>query len=137
MGSQTTHKPNGLLGPASWVSLALAGVIGAFAAWQAGTQRAGYSAASIVPIPEVAEQAAASLVAHDGLAAAAVAALAPIEVRVFTEGELRRGETLAAALDRQDVSPALVHEIATALRPVFDFRYSRAGDRYRLAQDEL
>ena len=29
-----------------------------------------------------------------------------------------------------------MHEIAPALRPVFDFRYARAGDRYRLAQDE-
>jgi murein DD-endopeptidase MepM/ murein hydrolase activator NlpD len=136
MGSQTTHKPNGLLGPASWASLALAAVIGAFAAWQAGSQRAGYSAASIVPIPEALEQAAsAASAAGNELAAVVVAAPAPIEVRVYTEGELRRGETLAAALDRQDVSPALVHEIATSLRPVFDFRYSRAGDRYRLAQD--
>jgi murein DD-endopeptidase MepM/ murein hydrolase activator NlpD len=29
-----------------------------------------------------------------------------------------------------------VNEIASSLRPVFDFRYARAGDRYRLAQDE-
>jgi murein DD-endopeptidase MepM/ murein hydrolase activator NlpD len=136
MGSERTRKPNGLLGPASWVSLALAGAIGAFAAWQTGSHRAGYAAASILPIPEAAEQAAApASAAGDGLRVAIAAAPAPIEVRVYTEGELRRGETLAAALDRQDVSPALVHEIATSLRPVFDFRYSRAGDRYRLAQD--
>jgi murein DD-endopeptidase MepM/ murein hydrolase activator NlpD len=115
------------------VSLALAGVIGALAAWQAGSQRAVYSAASIVPIPEAAAEAAAA--APEELRAAAAAAPAPVEVRVYTEGELRRGETLAAALDRQDVPRPLVHDIATALRPVFDFRYSRAGDRYRLAQD--
>jgi murein DD-endopeptidase MepM/ murein hydrolase activator NlpD len=132
---QTTRKPNGLLGPASWVSLALAGLIGAFAAWQAGSQRAGYSTAAIVPIPEAVEQTDLPAAADAALATARIAAPAPIEVRVFTEGELRRGETLAAALDRQDVSPALVHEIATSLRPIFDFRYARAGDRYRLAQD--
>jgi murein DD-endopeptidase MepM/ murein hydrolase activator NlpD len=136
MGSEIPRKSNGLLGPASWVSLALAGMIGAFAAWQAGSQRAGYSAAAIVPVPEAAEYAAAaSPVAGETLHAAVAAVTAPIEVRIYTEGELRRGETLAAALDRQDVAPALVHEIATSLRPIFDFRYSRAGDRYRLAQD--
>ena len=142
MRSERERKPNRVLGAASWGSLALAGVLSAFAAWQAGSHQGSFSSASLVPVPEAAGQAAEPLstelttAAPAGLLASPPEIAQPIEVRVYTEGELRRGETLASALDRQDVSPQLVHEIAGALRPVFDFRYARAGDRYRLAQDE-
>lgn len=144
MQSEGTKKPNRMLGAASWGSLALAGMLSAFAAWQAGSHRGGFASASLMPVPEAAGQAAESLSPELTASAAAPARMlasppaveTSIEVRVYTEGELRRGETLAAALDRQDLSPRLVHEIASALRPVFDFRYARAGDRYRLAQDE-
>lgn len=132
MRSQRPRKLNQMLGAASWSSLALAGALSAFAAWQAGSHGR-FSSASLVPVPEAAERAAEALAPA---AEAPLATPAPIEVRIYTEGQLRRGETLAGALDRQDVSAQLVHDIATALRPVFDFRYARAGDRYRLAQDE-
>lgn len=141
MGSERSGKPNRMIGAASWSSLVLAGALSAFAAWQAGTH-GGFSSASLVPVPESALEAAEALspesapTALAGSLASAPHLATQIEVRIYTEGELRRGETLAAALDRQDVSPQLVHEIATALRPIFDFRYARAGDRYRLAQDE-
>ncbi len=139
MRNQKAGKPTRVLGAASWGSLALAAVLSAFVAWQTGSTQAGFSSASLLPDPRQAEQAAA--VASPAPAprsepVRAAAPAVPIEVRVFTEGELSRGETLALALDRQDVSAQLVNEIATALRPVFDFRYARAGDHYRLAQDE-
>lgn len=55
---------------------------------------------------------------------------------VVVEGTIRRGETLSRALGRRDVSARVVHEIATGMRPVFDFRYARPGDAYRLALDK-
>ena len=142
MRSDRPRKRSRLLGPASWGSLALAGAIGAFAAWQAGSHGSGFSGAALVPVPETSEALAGALAPETPPATPSAPPTAPaarpteIEVRIFTEGALRRGETLAAALARQDVSAQLVHEIASALRPVFDFRYARAGDRYRLAQDQ-
>jgi murein DD-endopeptidase MepM/ murein hydrolase activator NlpD len=138
-----SRRPIHTLGAASWVSLGLAAVFSAFAAWQVGSSRPGFSSAALVPLPVSVEQtdeipapAQARAVAADLAPVIPAVAPAPLEVRVFSEGELRRGETLALALDRQEISAQLVHEIALALRPVFDFRYARAGDRYRLAQDE-
>lgn len=133
MRSQGPRKLTRMLGAASWSSLALAGALSAVAAWQAGSH-GGFASASLLPVPGPAVPALAPPAPASTPAPAAVRP--PVEVRVYTEGELRRGETLAAALDRQDVSAQLVHDIATALRPVFDFRYARAGDRYRLAQNE-
>jgi murein DD-endopeptidase MepM/ murein hydrolase activator NlpD len=57
-------------------------------------------------------------------------------VRITTEGAMRRGETLASALEKNGVSSAAVHLIATEIEPVFNFRYARPGDGYRLIQDE-
>jgi murein DD-endopeptidase MepM/ murein hydrolase activator NlpD len=54
---------------------------------------------------------------------------------LVTHGELARGETLGTALADQGISAATVHVIASEMRPVFDFRRSRPGDHYRLAQD--
>jgi len=133
------RNANRLLRCASWGSLAAAGVLSAIAAWQAGSHPAGLSTAALVSIPAAAEEATASQAPGAAGAIVSLAAptvLPPIQVRVYTEGDLGRGETLALALDRQNVAPQLVDEIATALRPVFDFRYARAGDHYRLAQDE-
>jgi murein DD-endopeptidase MepM/ murein hydrolase activator NlpD len=49
-------------------------------------------------------------------------------------GELRAGETLHSTLTRMGVPGATVHEIAIEMRPVFDFRFARPGDRFRLAR---
>ena len=140
MQAKRSRKPPRTLSAASKGSLGLAAVFGAIAAWQMGSTPAGFSSAALVPVSLPAEQAheapAPAPVVADTTPLSPVVAPARVEVRVFTEGELHRGETLALALDRQDLSAQLVHEIATALRPVFDFRYARAGDRYRLAQDE-
>jgi murein DD-endopeptidase MepM/ murein hydrolase activator NlpD len=57
-------------------------------------------------------------------------------VLIITEGEIRRGQTLARSLGGNGVSAPTVHLIATEMAPVFDFRYSRPGDGYRLTQDE-
>ena len=51
-------------------------------------------------------------------------------------GEIRRGDTLAAALGRHGVSNEVVHAIDRGIRPLFDFRRARAGHRYRLAVTE-
>ncbi len=136
MRNQTARKPARMLGTASWGSLALAAALSASAAWQAGSEREGFSSASLLPVPQQAVPVASPAPRPRPEPVRAAAPAPPVEVRIFSEGELRRGETLALALDRQDVSAQLVNEIATALRPVFDFRYARAGDRYRLAQDE-
>lgn len=49
-------------------------------------------------------------------------------------GEIRAGESLHSTLTRMGVSGSTVHEIAVEMRPVFDFRYSKPGDRFRLAR---
>jgi murein DD-endopeptidase MepM/ murein hydrolase activator NlpD len=49
-------------------------------------------------------------------------------------GELGAGETLHSTLTRMGVTGATVHEIAIEMRPVFDFRYAKPGDRFRLAR---
>jgi murein DD-endopeptidase MepM/ murein hydrolase activator NlpD len=51
-------------------------------------------------------------------------------------GRIGRGESLAGALAAQGIGPELVHVIATELRPLFDFRHSQPGHRYRLVRDE-
>jgi murein DD-endopeptidase MepM/ murein hydrolase activator NlpD len=54
---------------------------------------------------------------------------------IVTRGEIMLGESLGFSLHRQGISPATVHVIASELGKVFDFRNSRPGDHYRLAQD--
>jgi murein DD-endopeptidase MepM/ murein hydrolase activator NlpD len=137
MRSQNERKPSRVLAVACWSSLALAGLLSGFAAWQMGEQPGTVASATLVPLPHgvgpETPAAAAEAVSAPVLAAAAQA---PIQVRIYSEGEIARNETLASALDRHGISAQLVNEIASALRPVFDFRYARAGDQYRLAQDE-
>lgn len=60
----------------------------------------------------------------------------PEPARIITEGELAQAETLSAALRRNDVDWLVIHQIDSGMLPVFDFRYARPGDRFRLAQDE-
>ncbi len=57
-------------------------------------------------------------------------------VLIVTEDEIGRGQTLASSMGWNRVSAATVHLIATEMAPVFDFRYARPGDSYRLTQDE-
>lgn len=54
----------------------------------------------------------------------------------ITEGELARGETLSAALRRSQIDWLVIHQIDVGMLPVFNFRYARPGDRFRLDQDE-
>jgi murein DD-endopeptidase MepM/ murein hydrolase activator NlpD len=137
-------RPTSAIGAASWGSLALAAVCGALATYQLGAQPARYTSAALLPVALQAERAVegpvrvASESVISNVAYTPVPEplpVVPVEVRVFSEGELKRGETLARSLAKQGVGPTLVNEIATALRPSFDFRYARAGDRYRLARD--
>jgi murein DD-endopeptidase MepM/ murein hydrolase activator NlpD len=71
--------------------------------------------------------------------APALVETAPDEVlvRIRTEGEILRGRTLASVMAKKGVSPSVVHLISTELSPVFNFRYSRPGDRFEVVQDEL
>ncbi len=57
------------------------------------------------------------------------------EPGVVTRGALKSGESLGAALRGHGVDASVVHVIDRRMRPIFDFRNSRPGDRYRLAQD--
>ncbi len=47
-------------------------------------------------------------------------------------GVIEKGGSLASALGAHGVSPSAVHAIAEHMRPVFDFRRARPGDRFRL-----
>jgi len=59
----------------------------------------------------------------------------PSSLTVVTRGVIERGESLSASLRRQGVSPATIQLVSREMRPVFNFRYSRPGDTYRLGQD--
>lgn len=52
-------------------------------------------------------------------------------IRVLT-GHIAQGGTLAEAMAERQVSPATVHEISGAIRPIFDFRLARPGDFFSL-----
>ncbi len=60
---------------------------------------------------------------------------APPALTVVTRGKLGRGQSLGRALREHGIKPSIIHVIDREMRPVFDFRHSRPGDRYRLAQD--
>jgi len=60
----------------------------------------------------------------------------PVEsLIIVTRGEIGRGQSLGSSLRSRGVSASTVHLISTEMRPLFDFRRSRPGDRYRLGQD--
>jgi len=54
---------------------------------------------------------------------------------VVTKGVIAAGQSLSTALRRQGVSAVTVHLIAHEMSPIFDFRRSHPGDRFRLDQD--
>lgn len=58
----------------------------------------------------------------------------PADYLDVVRGELAAGETLHSTLTRMGVPGATVAEIAVEMRPVFDFRFARPGDRFRLAR---
>ncbi len=52
--------------------------------------------------------------------------------RVVTRGRIGQGGTLATAFAEVGLGASTVHLVATEMAPVFNFRYARAGDRFRL-----
>jgi hypothetical protein len=64
----------------------------------------------------------------------------PPELRSATlevvRGRIGRGGTIAASLQELNISPAMIHRISTAMRPVFDFRRAQASDRFALVRDD-
>lgn len=96
-------------------------------AWlDSGTAHAESAAA---PLPAV----SSAPVAYPGDGALFGPPRAPDHLDVV-RGELRAGETLHSTLTRMGIPGATVHEIAIEMRPVFDFRFARPGDRFRLAR---
>jgi murein DD-endopeptidase MepM/ murein hydrolase activator NlpD len=92
----------------------------------------------LASLPDVAAPAPASesgSLPAPGSAPGAEPEKAPL-VLIRTEGEISRGQTLASSLGKNGVSASTVHLIAAEMAPVFDFRYARPGDSYRLTQDE-
>lgn len=122
-------------------------VIGGATAIEAQQHTPGVAVAA--PVALVAERV---LVAVPPAAGTEVAAVAPPEAEhrratvpepppapradeVFV-GQIRAGQTLAASLQRQAIDSATIHRITQEMAPVFNFRYARAGDRYRLERLE-
>ncbi len=94
----------------------------------------GLLVANVAPDPEArveAERAPQASVA----VAASREPVAP-QPAALHEGKLRRGDTLSTALRRHDVDWSHIHQIDQAMLPVFNFRYARPGDSYRLALDD-
>ncbi|MAE94794.1 MAG: peptidase M23 [Deltaproteobacteria bacterium] len=60
---------------------------------------------------------------------------APERALHVVEGKLGRGETLSSALRSRDVDWLVIHQIDAGMLPVFNFRYSRPGDRFRVGLD--
>jgi murein DD-endopeptidase MepM/ murein hydrolase activator NlpD len=54
---------------------------------------------------------------------------------VVTKGVIESGRSLSTSLRSQGVESSAIHLIAREMKPVFNFRRSRPGDRYRLGQD--
>ena len=54
---------------------------------------------------------------------------------VVTRGTLRPGESLSASLRAQGIATRTIYEIAEVFAGIFDFRRSRPGHGYRLAQE--
>jgi murein DD-endopeptidase MepM/ murein hydrolase activator NlpD len=92
------------------------------------------SVASSTP-PVSAPTAAAPVAAAPEPASASDSETAPL-VMIITEGEIGSGQTLAQSLRKNGVSATTTYVIASEMAPVFDFRYARPGDSYRLTQDE-
>ncbi|UCE85141.1 MAG: M23 family metallopeptidase [Deltaproteobacteria bacterium] len=59
----------------------------------------------------------------------------PLPRATRVSGEIEPGGTLSAALQEHGVTRETVDFLAVEVRPLFDFRYSRPGDRYSLVRD--
>jgi murein DD-endopeptidase MepM/ murein hydrolase activator NlpD len=94
--------------------------------------------ASVAPVldgPAAEPPAAAAAPAEADLARQAREdSLGPGEDVIVLLGELGERETLSDALRTHGVSSRTVHEIATQMSGLFDFRYSQPKDQYRLIQ---
>ena len=92
---------------------------------------------AVVALPAVAPAPTGRTLAS-GSSASEAAVLAPVEREAHRviNGEIGPGESLAASLRVRGVSGSQIHLIATEMAPVFNFRYSQPGDRYRLVQGE-
>ena len=88
---------------------------------------------SYVP-PEM--DAAPALAGADAAALQTVALPPPEPVVRITNGEIEPGRSLASALTDRQVSSEVVNRIANELSGHFDFRNARAGQTFRLTQDE-
>ncbi len=55
-----------------------------------------------------------------------------MEGMITASGVIRAGGSLAMALGSEGIPASAVHTIVTEMRPVFDFRRSRAGDTWRV-----
>lgn len=107
-------------GPAPVLALVLAGLFLATCARQS----------------EPVAEASATLQAGPGPAAQGAQLVESARSLHVVEGALSRGETLSTALRRGDVAWLVIHQIDTGLLPVFNFRYSRPGDHFRLVLDD-
>jgi len=87
------------------------------------------------PVSPESASARAEGAAAPEIALASDSETAPL-VLIVTEGEIGSGQTLAQSLRKNGVSATTTYVIATEMAPVFDFRYARPGDSYRLTQDE-
>ena len=59
----------------------------------------------------------------------------PPSTEVITRGELLPGDTLAAAMRRENVPYSVVHRVSTELSGLFNFRRAQPGQKFRLEQD--
>lgn len=114
----------------SWVAFALALWLGIFALGQALIPPSGD--ASPAPAPQLAT--APPVPARPAPAAVSAPPPAPTPA-VLSQGTLHKGQTLASSLASHGITPDIVHAVATGLSPIFDFRYARPGDHYRLGLD--
>ena len=56
---------------------------------------------------------------------------------VVTQGVLLAGEELGPVLRAKGITPVAIQLVSQEMRPLFDFRRSQPGDRYRLSQDAI
>ncbi len=146
MSTPHRHDPSALADATGWIAVAFGLLFAAFVAAQllAGPSSADATVAAHEKAPtSEAKPATVAFVtaARDipvyqtAMAAPATATRAPaLAEQQITEGNLRRNQTLSAALRGQGISAGMVHTIAVGMSPVFDFRYSRPGDSFWLAR---
>ena len=141
--------------PPRWRGYLVVAVLAAVTAWNLvaihrryGEDTPGPKVATASLVPEAPSPAAptanAASAAANGAAAnagAAVprvegAALAPAADRAVAykvvAGKLTRGSTVAAALTRAGLTSPQIHDIVSALKGTFDFRYARPGQAFRV-----